>query len=187
LTLLTRDGDDFPKWVVAIRAHPLPPKWLRVAPVAPASLELGPGESSEVAVRVSAEGLEPGQYEGLVALRRDGPNGEAVAEVPVVLTVVPGTQAEETKPEAAGPSLSVWPNPARGAATVEVELARAAEEVRVEVIDVLGRIVAVLHRGPLSAGSHRLALDGRALWPGGYVVRATVGAGVLTRQATLLR
>ncbi|MDX1532083.1 MAG: T9SS type A sorting domain-containing protein, partial [Rhodothermales bacterium] len=112
--------------------------------------------------------------------------GPVLQEVPVVLEVVPGTDAEEVQPEAEELSLAVWPNPARGAATVEVGLPESAD-VRVEVVDVLGRVVAVLHRGPLAAGGHRLGLDGRALVPGLYVVRATVGADVLTRRVTLLR
>ncbi|MDX1532416.1 MAG: T9SS type A sorting domain-containing protein, partial [Rhodothermales bacterium] len=173
-------------WVVALRAHPLPPKWLRVSPVAPEALELSPGASGEVAVRVTAEGLEPGVYEGLVALRRDRPNGEAVVEVPVALEVVPGTDTEDAQPVATAPSLSVWPNPARAAATIELTLERPIEAGEVVVVDVLGRRVAVLHRGPLGAGPHELALDGRALPPGLYVVRAMVGADTLTRRLTLL-
>ncbi len=48
--------------------------------------------------------------------------------------------------------------------------------VRVTLVDALGRTVAVLHDGPL-AGRTRLAVDGRALAPGVYVVRAESASG----------
>lgn len=47
---------------------------------------------------------------------------------------------------------------------------------RVTLIDALGRTVAVLHDGPLGATT-RLAVDGRALAPGVYVVRAETAGG----------
>jgi hypothetical protein len=44
--------------------------------------------------------------------------------------------------------------------------------VRLAVYDVLGRAVAVLHEGPLAAGTARLALPA-----GVYIMRATVSEG----------
>src|SRR5690606_31353273 len=82
--------------------------------------------------------------------------------------------------------LEVAPNPARGAATVVLTLARPSE-VSAGVYAVLGRRVAVLHEGPLGAGRHALALDGAALPPGVYVVRVAVGGEVAVRTVTLLR
>ncbi|MDX1532239.1 MAG: choice-of-anchor Q domain-containing protein, partial [Rhodothermales bacterium] len=95
--------------------------------------------------------------------------------------------AEPVDPVAGvGASLAVWPNPAGEAVTAGLTLSRPVE-AEVVVLDVLGRRVAVLHRGPLAAGGHRLGLDGRALVPGLYVVRAAVGAEVLTRRLTVVR
>jgi hypothetical protein len=52
-----------------------------------------------------------------------------------------------------------------------------AQTVRVEVLDALGRRVALLHDGPLAAGAaHRLAFEGSGLPSGVYVVRV-VGEG----------
>ena len=46
----------------------------------------------------------------------------------------------------------------------------------------LGRRVAVLHEGPLAAGTHAVALDASRLAPGVYVVRAVgVGGATATR------
>ena len=56
-------------------------------------------------------------------------------------------------------------------------VAVAAEgPARVTLVDALGRTVAVLHDGPL-AGRTRLAIDGRSLAPGVYVVRVESAEG----------
>ena len=59
----------------------------------------------------------------------------------------------------------------------------------VAVFDALGRRVATLHEGPLAAGEHTLTLDPKAasLRSGVYVVRATAGAGAVSRRITVLR
>ena len=70
------------------------------------------------------------------------------------------------------------PNPFRGSTDVRFALG-AASAVRVEAFDVLGR--SVLHvEDSFGAGDHAVALDGRALAPGAYVVRLTVGDAVLS-------
>ncbi|HYG68762.1 MAG TPA: T9SS type A sorting domain-containing protein, partial [Anaeromyxobacteraceae bacterium] len=63
------------------------------------------------------------------------------------------------------------PNPARGAAVLTLTLA-ASEQVSVEVLDVLGRRVAVLRDGQLPAGDHMLTFQAGLLPAGPYVVRA---------------
>ena len=84
-----------------------------------------------------------------------------------------------------GLSLSVAPNPARGAASLGLTLGRPSE-ARVVVYDLLGRAVAVVHDGPLGAGPHRLALT-EASAPGVYVVRATAGGEAVTARLVLTR
>ena len=82
------------------------------------------------------------------------------------------------------------PNPTRGATTVPLVLGSDAG-VRVEVFDVLGRSVTVVHDGPLEPGHHALSLPDGAVGPGTYLVRAVVhtpgGASVLTRRLTVVR
>ena len=81
----------------------------------------------------------------------------------------------------------VRPNPSSGGVSVPLALARAAR-VEVEVLDLLGRRVGVLYRGPLAAGRHEFAFDGAAVPPGLYVVRAQVGDRVLpVRRFTVVR
>ena len=63
---------------------------------------------------------------------------------------------------------------------------------RLEVFALTGQRQAVLHRGPLPAGRHRIRWDGRdsegrALASGVYLYRLVSADGVLTRKLTLLR
>jgi hypothetical protein len=65
------------------------------------------------------------------------------------------------------------PNPFDETATLGLSLPAAAD-VRVELVDVLGREVAVLAEGPHEAGPHAIEIDGRPLAPGVYVARVWV-------------
>ena len=63
---------------------------------------------------------------------------------------------------------------------------------RLEVFALTGQRLAVLHRGPLPAGRHRIHWDGRddaghPLASGVYLYRLVSPGGVLTRKLTLLR
>ena len=81
----------------------------------------------------------------------------------------------------------VFPNPTAGVSAVEVTVAET-ETVRVAVYDVLGREVVVAHDGPLTAGtSTRVALSGRRLAPGTYVVRVDGETFAETRRLTVTR
>ena len=103
---------------------------------------------------------------------------------PVAAEAEPDAGPQEAPPTAF--SLATHPNPARGAATVTVAMPTAGP-VRVEAFDALGRRVALLHDGPLAAGTHTLGLDAAALPPGVYVVRAVTGATVASRRLTVVR
>ena len=78
-------------------------------------------------------------------------------------------------PNPSGPSV-------RFAATVP-----GAGPVRVDVFDVLGRRVAVLHDGVLAAGLHPLALDGQDLAPGSYVARLSAAGVAASVRFTVAR
>lgn len=84
-------------------------------------------------------------------------------------------------------SLGVYPNPVRDYARVRVVLDTPAEG-RATLSDVLGRVVAVIHKGPLAAGGHSLLFSAAELPAGVYVVRADFGkAGTASRAVTVLR
>lgn len=80
-----------------------------------------------------------------------------------------------------------FPNPTRGRATLLLSLPEPAD-VRVEVFDVQGRRVAVLHDGRMEAGvNHALELDAAGLAAGVYLVRATGDGVLLDRRVTVVR
>lgn len=62
-----------------------------------------------------------------------------------------------------------------------------ASEAQVRVYDVLGRMVGVLHEGPLVVGAHRFSFDATGLPSGLYLVRFTSGQKIKTQRLTLLR
>ena len=82
-------------------------------------------------------------------------------------------------------SVSVAPNPSRGAATLTVALPEAAR-ARLAVYDVLGREVLVVADRTLQAGVQTLAL-GRSLPAGVYVVRLATAQGTTAVQFTVVR
>ncbi len=79
-----------------------------------------------------------------------------------------------------------FPNPFARTATLSFALPEAAE-VRLVVYDVLGRAVAKLADGTWEAGRHQVALDGRGLAGGTYLVRLEAGGQVATQRLTLLK
>lgn len=78
------------------------------------------------------------------------------------------------------------PNPVRQRTALALTLDRAGD-VRVEVVDVLGRAVAALAEGARAAGTHRLDLDASGLPAGTYLVRASAGARTATLPLTVVR
>ncbi len=176
------------KGIVGVRPHPLPPSWLVVdsdaGPEAAWDGMLAPGESREVALTFRPGAREVGEYTASLQVF-EAESGEAV-EVPLTLTVVPGVDTEDGAAPEEASGLEVYPNPSRSAATVSLTL-DAASEVRVVVYDVLGRVVAVLHAGPLGAGEYALAFETEGLPAGIYLVRVESGEHRLTDRITLLR
>ncbi|OZC01445.1 T9SS type A sorting domain-containing protein [Rubricoccus marinus] len=85
-------------------------------------------------------------------------------------------------------TLSVAPNPSRGAVEIRLSVAETAP-VRVSVVDLLGREIAVLTDGEQSPGAVRLRFDASSygLAPGIYVARAAVGKALVVQRFTVLR
>ncbi len=80
---------------------------------------------------------------------------------------------------------AVWPNPSSGAVTVAYQV-RQAGRVRLEVFDVLGRLVATYEEHPQHAGSYQAELNLSALAAGTYVLRLQAeGYGEATRRIVL--
>ena len=91
----------------------------------------------------------------------------------------------EAPPDKSALAARVWPNPARGAATLSVTTA-APGEVRYRVFDAVGRAVAA---GALAVapGTSEVALDLGAVAPGAYAVRVEQGGAVSVQRLTVVR
>ncbi len=76
-------------------------------------------------------------------------------------------------------------NPVRGSAIVRFST-ETAQDVRLALVDVLGREVAVVAQG-VSAGAQSATLDTAGLAPGVYVLRLTAGPGALSQTITVVR
>lgn len=92
-------------------------------------------------------------------------------------------------PQSSELTVSVFPNPVRERATIRVTLS-AAGHVRIDVLDVLGRVVAVPHDGVLAIGAHSFSLSTERLPAGVYIVRSEIASGAaqtVARTLTILR
>ena len=94
--------------------------------------------------------------------------------------------ANEAATEGAFGLSAAFPNPVQGAARIAYSLAQA-ETVTLSVYDALGRRVAVLAEGPMSAGTHEARFDAEALASGVYFYRLQAGSQSAVRKLTVLR
>ena len=104
---------------------------------------------------------------------------------PNVVRYTPSAVAAEPDAATNRLSLAIAPNPARGSATVT--LSHPAGAVTVEVLDALGRRVALVAEGDAAAGTRTLTLPLRRLAPGTYVVRMTAGRETVARPLAVVR
>jgi hypothetical protein len=112
-----------------------------------------------------------------------GGGANITAQVGIDLSAfLPTAGAPGPAPDAA--SLAVAPNPFGDAAQISITLAEAQPAVTVEVLDVLGRRVALIHEGPMAAGTASLSVDARQMEAGVYVVRATAGDWSMSERIT---
>lgn len=85
------------------------------------------------------------------------------------------------------PVVGTYPNPFNPQTTVTIGLP-ASSHIRISVHDMLGRQVALLYDGNLSAGiSHTFIFDGADLASGAYLLRVLGDGFVETRRITLLK
>jgi choice-of-anchor B domain-containing protein len=81
---------------------------------------------------------------------------------------------------------SIYPNPARGAATLTLGMHEAGA-VEVVLYDAAGRAVGTVFAGTLGEGEHTLPVDTEALPAGTYLVRASTAQGQVSRTITVVR
>jgi hypothetical protein len=100
-------------------------------------------------------------------------------------TVQPTAQLTPVAPAVIALS-EAWPNPFNPTTRVELSLP-APEAVRLEVFDVAGRRVALIHDGPLPAGSHAFTIDGAGWAAGLHLLVVKHRGGTETRKLLLLK
>jgi len=122
----------------------------------------------------------------------DAASGEVVATGATALGefVLASSDPVANEPGAEAPSVFALsparPNPF-GDATAVTLTTTEAQPVRVEAFDALGRRVAVLHDGVLTAGPHTLRFDAAGLPDGVYLVRARGAHATALQRVTRLR
>jgi len=146
------------------------------------------GVPSGATASLDWDGLDPlTRHEWYVKVS-DGRTTPATGPIWGFTTGVPSTSVEGPARGALALAVPV-PNPARGALRFSFDLPRAMR-VRLDVLDVRGRVVAVLAEGDFGAGSHSRVWDSSASGSrasGLYFVRLETPEGRLVRRATVLR
>lgn len=122
---------------------------------------------------------------GTIMVESYGPQGAPVAKVAAVAASSP----EESR--ASAPlALAIAPvaaNPARGRALVVDVALPSADPARLEVLDVMGRRVAMRELGSLGTGRHRVDLGaGQRFAPGVYLLRLTQGNDARVARVTVI-
>jgi len=79
-----------------------------------------------------------------------------------------------------------YPNPFNATTTVRFDLRRGAR-VKIAVFDILGRYVATIADGKMTAGTHRITWDAGGLPSGVYIIRLSGDGFTLSRKALLLK
>ncbi|MEL6770558.1 MAG: T9SS type A sorting domain-containing protein [Bacteroidota bacterium] len=114
-----------------------------------------------------------------------GPDGRGAVVRTVAPVVVSAEEPPLGKPSEAAFLGTPYPNPSAHTMTVPLVL-REAAEVRVTVVDLLGREVAVLAEGIRAAGTHTLTVE-TAGWPSGvYVARLEANGQVATASLVVV-
>lgn len=82
-------------------------------------------------------------------------------------------------------SLSVYPNPSRGAATLQMELFETSF-VKVELYDVLGKKVSDVSQKDFGRGKHQIEIQNQN-YEGIYLVQVTIGNDVINRKVVFIK
>jgi hypothetical protein len=80
----------------------------------------------------------------------------------------------------------VHPNPVSGDATLSVMLDMPRQHARLELFDLLGRRIAMLHDGAMHDGINLFTIDGSSLAPGRYTWRLTLDAGEMRSGSVIV-
>lgn len=72
-------------------------------------------------------------------------------------------------PVVQGTTLSLWPNPATESLNVSLQLGEAGK-VEMQLLDLTGRLINLVHQGSLEPGHYNWQIDTRSLPSGSYLL-----------------
>ncbi|MDZ7414218.1 MAG: T9SS type A sorting domain-containing protein, partial [candidate division KSB1 bacterium] len=136
-------------------------------------------EAAEVIGNVVVDMIDVRQSDGFIAV---GTHGNGVYST--YLTELPSAVAGRARQPQHFALLPANPNPFRGSTCLTFTLSRAGQ-VRVQVVNPLGQLVATLCDQPLQPGAHRLQWAPQGLAAGVYLVRVQ-SEGLTAQQKVLL-
>ena len=137
------------------------------------------GTSTSTAPPMVLNGLTP-STSYTVSIVATYPGGGTSA--PVTLTFTTGTLG--TRSSLAGGQLTVYPNPAHQAFTVELPALGAARTAELELVNALGQRVS-LRTITLSSGGTQAPIDATGLATGIYLLRVQVGSETATTRVVI--
>ena len=80
--------------------------------------------------------------------------------------------------------LNIYPNPMNGSSTISFDL-KAKANVKIDMLDVLGRNVNAIMNAQLSEGEHQYTINKGTITPGIYFVKLEVDGNVVTRKIVI--
>lgn len=124
----------------------------------------------------------------LLVISRRGTRTDSMLSAPFMIYAPHGSAV--TDPDPAAPKEFVlaqnYPNPFNPSTTIRFSVPRQAD-VRVDILDILGRQVATLANGPHAPGDYALNWNGADCATGVYMLRLQTGDKVLLRKMMLLK
>ncbi|MEO0858406.1 MAG: T9SS type A sorting domain-containing protein [Bacteroidota bacterium] len=147
------------------------------------AFDLAPGDAYQFDVALLfAQGTD--RLDSVAELRRASDRIQAAYDAGLLFGGGSPVSAEEA-PQDRAFEVTVYPNPIRDHAAVAFQI-ETPSEVRVRVVDVLGRTVATIRRASVAAGVHRVSLPGD-LASGTYVVEVATNRARMSRLVTVAR
>ncbi|MCH8559060.1 MAG: T9SS type A sorting domain-containing protein [Balneolia bacterium] len=104
----------------------------------------------------------------------------------IIITPTPTHTGSESELPSGLALLQNYPNPFNPTTNITYVLPQA-EQVRLEVFDLTGRLMSTLVNEQVSAGTHTITFDAQHLASGVYIYRLQAGGMVISRKLTLIK
>jgi len=160
--------------------------------VSPDNFTIQPGEQRNIAIWCTAEGLNDGQYTGVLRIASNDPD-TPVYDVPLVFDVLVVDVAEEPDPELPTEFAlqQNFPNPFNPQTEIGFTLPRTTYVV-LRIYNVLGEEIRTLVNGSYAVGQHNVIWDGKdnnghPVSSGVYLYQLQAGKFIGSRKMSLLR